>query len=74
MTISGLNVSTVDNKRVVTFLGKELASFDVISDDYAYTYASQWANLFSFSWSNNMCLSEDTRLQKASNYAWSRID
>lgn len=74
-TLSGLEVCTDVHERIVTFCKIKLASFNIISDDYAYTHADDYANLFAkFYIAEGMDrLSMDKRIEEAKNKAFANL-
>ena len=67
METVGLSARTTGDKRQVIYSGEVLAEFDIISDDYAFTHASEFARLFS------LAIGEGKSVTDARNYAYSKL-
>lgn len=73
MNLMSLEIDTVGYYRRVTFLNEELAKFDVMSDDYAYTHALDFKDSFAESWQENQSLPWNERVEFCKNYAYSKL-
>lgn len=74
--LAALIIENKGDSRVVKFCGVELAAFNIVSDDYAYTHAEDWKHLFARSYLSEGAdrLTMDKRVEEAKNYAWSNLD
>lgn len=73
--LAGLEVKTVNDERVVTFLGVKLAAFHVVSDDYAYTHAGEFAKSFQHHYmlEESIRMTMDKRVDYAAGKAWAGL-
>lgn len=67
MNINGLTITTEGENRVVTYLGEVVAEFNIISDDYAYTNATEFAAYFADG------IRSGRNVTDAKNYAYSKL-
>lgn len=67
MKLAGLALETNGEQRQVVYNGEVIASFHVISDDYAYTNAQEFASHF------QDAMLVENNIRAAKDKAWSKL-